>query len=232
MSCGFGWSISRGFGSLVAKATGIVATRFPDCSHAGRTMSLQAKQAADFNERHFLQPDVFTFRQQSYDRRCIAGGQECPPYIGPFTVVGYQNHLYILRDDAGGIFHRGVPISHIKPVLSASKQEDVWYVERLLEHRALPGGKFEYKVKWAGQGIEDATWEPDDNILDKNLIKSYLAEHQRLPRTRKSASTPAAMKAQVRHRRGGPCKSNGQGRSELVARRGDPRTGKRRADGR
>lgn len=164
---------------------------------ATRSLSLQAQQAADFNKRHFLRPSVLPTGSRVMIEDVLREDKNAPPYIGPYTVVGHHNHLYILRDDAGGIFHRGVPIDHIKPVPLATKQDDVWYVERILQHRSLPGGKFEYKVKWAGHGTEDATWEPDDHILDKNLIRNYLAEHHHLPKNRKLAATPAAMEAQA-----------------------------------
>ena len=43
-----------------------------------------------------------------------------PPFFGPYTVCRGWNGLYCLKDDAGGIFQRDVPIEELKPIESAA----------------------------------------------------------------------------------------------------------------
>ena len=56
----------------------------------------------------------------------------------------------------------------------ASDDDDEYDVEALLDKRTIEGSA-EYLVRWAGYGSGDDTWEPEDNIFDKELIASYEA---------------------------------------------------------
>ena len=48
-----------------------------------------------------------------------------------------------------------------------------YIVEAIRSKRIIKDKKVEYKVKWVGYDEEQNTWEPEENILDKNLIFEY-----------------------------------------------------------
>ena len=52
--------------------------------------------------------------------------------------------------------------------------ESVFRVENILATR-LRGGKRQYLVKWEGYPSTENTWEPEDSILDSQLIDNFYA---------------------------------------------------------
>ena len=44
--------------------------------------------------------------------------------------------------------------------------EDLYEVERILDKRKSNKGKTEYLVQWKGYGREDATWEPEQHLVN------------------------------------------------------------------
>ena len=57
-------------------------------------------------------------------------------------------------------------------------EDDQFIVERILDHRHDDDGNLFYHIKWQDYGDEDNTWEPENNILDKDLIEEYQRESQ------------------------------------------------------
>lgn len=55
--------------------------------------------------------------------------------------------------------------------------EDVYQAEQILDERKsqTASGK-EYYIKWKGFSVEESTWEPEGNILNKNFVRIYEAE--------------------------------------------------------
>ncbi|CAF1175604.1 unnamed protein product [Adineta steineri] len=51
--------------------------------------------------------------------------------------------------------------------------EDIYVVEKILNKRILENGEIEYFIKWYGYDEDDATWEPEENVFCKDLIKLY-----------------------------------------------------------
>ena len=47
----------------------------------------------------------------------------------------------------------------------------MYKVEKLLEWRWREGGGREFLVKWEGFSNEETSWEPEENILEKGMIK-------------------------------------------------------------
>ena len=54
-----------------------------------------------------------------------------------------------------------------------SMADDIYVVERILNKRVLDNGEIEYFLKWFGYDEDDATWEPEENVFCKDLIKLY-----------------------------------------------------------
>ncbi|CAF3360033.1 unnamed protein product [Rotaria socialis] len=51
--------------------------------------------------------------------------------------------------------------------------DDIYVVEEILDRKLLNNGQIEYLLKWFGYDEEDATWEPEENIFCKDLIRIY-----------------------------------------------------------
>ena len=56
--------------------------------------------------------------------------------------------------------------------INATNPEDVWIVEKIVNHEKKNDGYW-YEVKWKGFDKEDNTWEPEKNINDQNIIDKY-----------------------------------------------------------
>jgi hypothetical protein len=131
-----------------------------------------------------------------------------PKYVGPYTIVRRsQNGAYVLRDATGDIFDRHVPPDHLKLIdrqVKASrqrrqqkkKQQDVYAVEKILNHRGPPG-KREYFVKWLNYPSAYNTWEPEKNFHDTACIATYWRENPESSGTIASAVPSQAPAAAV-----------------------------------
>ena len=102
-----------------------------------------------------------------------------PKYVGKYVIVRREvNGPYVVKDMTGAVLARKIPIDQIKilfrPGLLPAMQDDsdVYVVDQILNHRKV-GGETEYEIKWKGYGYNETTWEPEDNIHDKNLIDVY-----------------------------------------------------------
>jgi transposase InsO family protein len=152
-----------------------------------RAMLLQGQSEENFNSRHRLKMKSLPVGALVMLRDVLRTNKNSPPYLGPYTVVRVSplGH-YTLRDSVGGLFHRDVPLDMLKPVatseISNKPAADVeYYVDKILDHRVvqveLPNGRTtsltQYLVKWSG--YDEPTWEPYDNIVDRDLIRTYNA---------------------------------------------------------
>jgi len=48
----------------------------------------------------------------------------------------------------------------------------VYLVEKIVGHK-LKGNTHLYKVKWAGFPLDEATYEPAENFVDKTILAKY-----------------------------------------------------------
>ena len=110
-----------------------------------------------------------------------------PPMLAPYTIhEKCSNGGYLVRDKAGGILPRAVPIDHIRPLYHATRPnkgaEDgsEYYADFIVSHRKVASGD-EYLIKWVG--TDEMDWTPASNIADYNLIHDYLSSLDRLPKT-------------------------------------------------
>nr|VZI21178.1 unnamed protein product [Spirometra erinaceieuropaei] len=68
------------------------------------------------------------------------------------------------------------------------RESNIYTVERLIKRRVRMS-KVEYLVKWKNWPEKHNTWEPDENILDRELIKSFYDEEERKKETQNLAET-------------------------------------------
>ncbi|RWS21523.1 uncharacterized protein B4U80_04727, partial [Leptotrombidium deliense] len=56
---------------------------------------------------------------------------------------------------------------------------EVFCVENIVKER-VRSGKVEFLVKWSGYSSDDNTWEPEENILDKTLVKTFRKQNSKV----------------------------------------------------
>lgn len=82
--------------------------------------------------------------------------------------------------DTGTEFARGCdpPFSGIARERGAAVEESIYMAERILDERYVGSSRAkEYLIKWKGFGMKDSTWEPEEHILNPNLLKIYEADN-------------------------------------------------------
>ena len=80
----------------------------------------------------------------------------------------------------GEVYNRRVPIDQMKilyspttiPKARQDEADHTYEVEYIMDHRDNRG-LYEYKVKWKGYAVKDATWEPEDSFNDSATIERY-----------------------------------------------------------
>jgi hypothetical protein len=110
-----------------------------------------------------------------------------PPMLTPYTFHSKaQNGAYYVRDQAGGIFHRAIPIEHIRSLFLAKKPDatGVDYMDYILNHRLNANTRRdEYLVKWSVAPLSEATWVDFADIHDYSAITQFLASRDRIPKS-------------------------------------------------
>jgi RNase H-like domain found in reverse transcriptase/Chromo (CHRromatin Organisation MOdifier) domain/Reverse transcriptase (RNA-dependent DNA polymerase)/Integrase zinc binding domain/Integrase core domain len=98
-------------------------------------------------------------------------------YTGPYMIASKnRNGAITLVTSTGTPLPRLVRPNQLKFVshFNPSFKEDVFEVERILDHRG-EGDNRVYKVLWKGYPPEEATWEPVSNLFDADWsIQRYL----------------------------------------------------------
>ena len=75
-------------------------------------------------------------------------------------------------------------LEEVKSECSESESDtDYYVVEEILQKRSAGKGHYEYKVKWQGYTIEEATWEPELNL--SNVDDMVVAFNTAPPKPRK-----------------------------------------------
>jgi hypothetical protein len=101
-----------------------------------------------------------------------------PYFVGPYTVVKRTRaKTYQLLSSDSTLLGRTVPADQMrivakKPGSGDALDESTYTVDRILKHRG-PEGEREYLIKWQGYDLSEATWEPESNIYDTDVISLY-----------------------------------------------------------
>jgi transposase InsO family protein len=167
---------------------------FPTLTQKVTQAKRRAREQADKKRRPAKLVELGSVVMRDDDDRA---SKNHPPFVGPFTVCGLAAEgLYYLRDGAGRILEKPVPVDKLKvlhhssgarawlppPSVEAktSLGKDEFYVDRLLRHRRR-GGDHQYLVLWKGYPESEATWEPAASLPD-SLIADYMRTCRQLPR--------------------------------------------------
>ena len=156
-------------------------------THVARVMSdLHAERSRQINA-HRREPAPFQPGDKTWWLRPRGRpGEKLESYwVGPCRVldrIGQHSYVIETRDGHAVNVHR----CHLKPhhedphadaplKLFHFKQAaydldvavDEWEIERLLSHRRLPNGEYEFLVQWAGCDRSQAQWEPVGNFFHR-----------------------------------------------------------------
>jgi hypothetical protein len=140
-----------------------------------KTKAMKEKQKDDFAKRHrMFQAGSFPPGARVWVLDETRKGKTEPVYQGPYQVVQRTSGgSYVLKDQ-NGIIGRNVPIHLLKlqkkkgmPDIS---DESLYFVNKIHQHRGI-AGKREYLVEW--KGIKNKTWEPEQNMVDYEVVRNY-----------------------------------------------------------
>ena len=159
-----------------------------------RAAQVKSKQDELFDLRHLLVKKTLPTGAIVMLFDHTRSNKSDPVYLGPYTIARITHSgLYTLRDEAGGIYPSDVPRDHLKPLDGASvhllDDSSTFYVDRIIGHRTKHGST-EYLVLWVG--YDEPTWEPQANINDQTLIRSYFANLAVIPHRRSDAPVAGA----------------------------------------
>jgi hypothetical protein len=133
----------------------------------------------------------------------VRSTKEEPPMLSPYTIHSKaQNGSYFVRDQAGGIFHRPVPIEHIRPLYAAKMPDSssAAYMDYIFDHRLnTTTRRDEYLVKWSGSPVSDASWVDIADIHDYAAVSQFLATRNRIPKSNKKTRTTHIAQALAAH---------------------------------
>ena len=114
-------------------------------------------------------------------------------YRGPYKVTAYVKGIYTLLDLVTGktLPPKGVhqlkqynfdPIRTDPQEMAMRDIPDVFLIENVLSHRGNWKRKksLEFKVRWAGYGPEDDTWESYSTLKDNESLHKYLRINHRI----------------------------------------------------
>ncbi|KAG0034685.1 hypothetical protein BGZ83_004144, partial [Gryganskiella cystojenkinii] len=153
-----------------------------------RVKDYQRRKAAEFNRTVLLNEFADGAKVMSLDP--IRGDKLAARYEGPYTVVRRTTGgSYVLKDGTGEELGRKFAPSQLKLVLDDFEETTIYEVEKILDHREQPGEGVEYLVKWKGyEKIEDRTWEPPENFIERKCITDYW-KNRNLPEVSSSLQT-------------------------------------------
>ena len=161
-----------------------------------RVKEYQRRKAAEFNRSVLLNEFADGARVMAVDP--IRGDKLAAQYEGPYTVVRRTTGgSYVLKDGTGEELGRKFAPSQLKLVLDDFEETTIYEVEKILDHREQPGEGVEYLVKWKGyERIEDRTWEPPENFIERKCITDYW-KNRNLPEVSSLLQTPKESRRMV-----------------------------------
>lgn len=161
----------------------VLSVIYPSIAH--RILNQKQQMVSKLNSnRRIVPPDEFKVGSQvmikdvTFMTNRQNAGKRAVKYNGPYTIVRQdRSGNYVLKDTDDKELPRHVPVDQIKhkddqSINNPDADYDIYEVENILDHRGEPQ-HFEYRVKWKGYPIDEASWEPAHSFLDTQCIRDY-----------------------------------------------------------
>ena len=97
---------------------------------------------------------------------------------------------------------RNVPLDQLKVCDNRtisnkeSQNNDIYVIEKILDHRINKQGQLEYHIKWKGWSMKDCTWENQENFIDTAVIDRYFREKSLVTQTKNSSISRLSITSQ------------------------------------
>jgi len=168
--------------SLLSRAADLHSLVFPEIST--NFNSNRSARTSRVNERKIVVPPLpVGAKVMLKDPR--RGTKHQPYWYGPLTVVAQsRGGTYTLQNPDRSLVSRPVPRDQLKLISSDVPVDDIFFVERILDHRGT-GNNLQYLVKWLNYPTADNTWEPASGFIETKCIDNYWT-------TRSSPDAPIA----------------------------------------
>jgi hypothetical protein len=94
-----------------------------------------------------------------------------------YEIVGLDGYRVQIRSKNGHTLYKSpndIKLFKAKPSNAPQAKNQIFEVEKIIDHKKMPSGKHKYLIKWIG--YNDATWEPQDNLRLINKSKRSTLE--------------------------------------------------------
>jgi hypothetical protein len=94
-----------------------------------------------------------------------------------YEIVGLDGYRVQIRSKNGHTLYKSpndIKLFKAKPSNAPQAKNQIFEVEKIIDHKKMPSGKHKYLIKWIG--YDDATWEPQDNLRLINKSKRSTVE--------------------------------------------------------
>ena len=157
----------------------------------------ETKDKSAHTEVAFKENDPVLLLKQPLPR---AGGKLDLPWDGAYRIAEVlSNDNYRLRDLHSRRMHDVVHVSRLQPCPIPDDDEplhaDEYHVDSLLDQRMTPGGDVQYKVRWKGYPLSQASWV-DAAALEHRCWDMMLAFAERRAKEAKDSGSDTAQAQQ------------------------------------
>ena len=132
------------------------------------------KRAKRFNKMHKIVDYPVSSHVMAYDQTRTS--KLDPIYEGPYKIVRRKGGAYTLQDHDGILLKQNYAPSQLIPVPEPAiptKQDEIFTIERVLDHRDDGKGSYIYLIKWKGFNDTYNSWEPTKSFFDTQSIAIY-----------------------------------------------------------
>jgi hypothetical protein len=137
-----------------------------------------SKRQLDFAKSHRMLKEDYPPGTQVMIKDEMKSAKHQPTYEGPFTVVRRkESGNYELKGVGGAIYTRAPwVLKQVAPeIVKDLNIENTLYkaVDHIVEHRDLPDGTVQYRVRWEKEGPELDSWLFANDFVDYGPLQTY-----------------------------------------------------------
>ena len=149
---------------------------YPSVNKRTEKVRRKASQILD-SSRKMADLNLFKIGSQVMLKNILRSNKMETKYYGPYVILNQlENNHFKLKDEAGNILEREVPIQHLKPIRSEepisinNDQESVWNIDEILAHKKVNRKTF-YLVKW--EGFDQLEWIDEQDFISTDMLNDY-----------------------------------------------------------